>query len=146
MVDWRLDEILGGLRDGLLLGDAAFAGRDLAAILSERQGQGYLGHYHTVSNELRHRWRLLPIHPDHLGLFEAVRTAAYDAARAGVFARHPADDPTTELAVIVMQEFEFIAQSRAVLSEDAWVDGLWAAYRDGQLPAGPWSFTPRQVA
>lgn len=142
MVDWRLDEILGGLRGGRLLGDAAFDGHDFTALLDGRQQQGYLGNYATVSNELYHRWRLLPVHPDHRVLFGAIRTAACEAARAALGRRLPDQDPATELSIIIMQEFDFITQSRAVLWEDAWVDGLWAEYKAGRLPVGPWSFTP----
>ncbi len=142
MVDWRLDEVLAGLRDGRLLGDAAFAGHDLPALLAERQQQGYLGNYSGASDELSHRWRLLPVHPDHRGLFEAIRSAAYDTAHAALGRHQPDEDLTCELSTLVMQEFEFIAQSRAVLWEHPWVDGLWEAYRAGGLPAGPWPFVP----
>jgi hypothetical protein len=140
MIDWRLDAILAGLESGSLLGPATFAAGGFDRVLADRQGQEYLGDYSRVGDELGRRWQVLPVHPDHRELCEAIHRRAYESARAALSACAEDADVAAELATFIGQEFDFIAQSRAVQWADGWVDGLWAVYKAQRLPSGPWTW------
>ena len=143
MVDWRIDEILDGLRDGRLLGATAFARADIPSLLAERATPGYESNYGSADRELSARCRILPVHPDHLALLQSIRKATYDTALTGLLRCIQGDDrPALELATLIEQELVCITQSRAALWEHPWVDKMWEAYRAGGLPTGPWSFDP----
>ena len=146
MVDWRLDEILDGLRDGRrLLGVTAFAEADIPSLLAERSTQGYESNYVSADCELSARYRILPVHLDHRAIFQSIRKAACDAALTGLLDKHLSDKcRARDLATLIEQEVVCIAQSRVVLWEHPWVDKMWGAYRIGGLPTGPWTFDPTQ--
>lgn len=117
------------LLEGRILKSHMFNSRPLDDILTSRSGEGFSAECQRVFRELEIHTRDIEIQEDELVAVNDVREAAYRTALA--FTQSP------DLATAVCDDFELFGASLAAGYNDPWLNGVWLAYRAGNIPQEP---------
>lgn len=117
------------LLEGRVLRGGMFVKLSSEDVLNQRCMDSFDREYQRVFRELETFTRNAQIPEDELTAVNDVREAAYRTALA--FSSSP------ELATAVCDDFELLGASLAAGFNDPWLNGLWMAYRTGQIPHKP---------
>ncbi len=117
------------LLEGRILRSRMFNSQPHEDILSSRCGENFDKECQRVFRELEIHTRDIEIQEDEVIAVNDVREAAYRTALA--FSQSP------ELATAVCDDFELLGASLAAGYNDPWLNGIWLAYRAGNIPQEP---------
>ena len=126
MVNW-LDAQRDRIGRGELLGEDTLTGVDLDALLDRRDAAAFDTAWNAAFTAIEARWYTEKIPRSVDKAIDRLRKAAFKAVSRAT-AEHG-------IAAYVSDDFELIARARALEFEDAFVAGLWAAYKEGRVPS-----------
>lgn len=127
-MDSSLPDLLAAINDGRILTPDVFGSTDLDDVLDARESdERFEGEWSRCLAALEQEWSEREISPALEELVDEIREQAFDVASA--------HSDQHEIANHISDDFELFARAIVLEFADPFLDSLWEAYDNGEIPS-----------